>query len=136
MDYSDKTRRPMSEALRTAKLTEDALNFLTGTAPQPPPAPVSVAVEQPAAPPTDSLPAPNPPAPLPHPTTMLSKSPPHLSVVVPAIVSMTFRLPASLAAHLARVSAERKLRRERPYHQQDIVAEALTQWLQQHGAID
>jgi len=38
---------------------------------------------------------------------------------------MTFRLPASLAARLLEVSATRKLRRERPFHQQDIVAEPL-----------
>ena len=34
MDYSK--RRPMSDALRTAKLSEEALNFLNGTAAQPP----------------------------------------------------------------------------------------------------
>ena len=133
MDYSDKTRRPMSEALRTAKLTEDALNFLTGTAPQPPAAPVPVVAEVQTSPAADTLPAPNPPAPLAHPTSMLSKSPPHLSVVVPAIVSMTFRLPASLTARLARIAAERKLQRERPFSQQDIVAVALDDWLQQNG---
>ena len=54
-------------------------------------------------------------------------------VVIPAIVSLTLRLPASLAARLARVSAERKLRRERPFHPQDIVAEALAQWFRRHA---
>ena len=133
MDYSDKTRRPMSEALRTAKLTEDALNFLTGTAPQPPAASGPPGPEQQTSAPADALPALNPPAPLPHQTSMLSKSPLHLSVVVPAIVSMTFRLPASLTARLARVAAERKLQRERPFSQQDIVAVALDEWLQRNG---
>ena len=133
MDYSDKARRPMSEALRTAKLTEDALNFLAGPAGQPPAAPVPAVVQQQASASVDALVAPNPPAPLPHPTIMLTKSPPHLAVVVPAIVSMTFRLPASLTARLARVAAERKLQRERPFSQQDIVAVALDDWLQQNG---
>jgi len=133
MDYSDKARRPMSEALRTAKLAEDALNFLAGPAGQPPTAPMHAVVQQQASASVDALPAPNPPAPLPHPTIMLTKSSPHLAVVVPAIVSMTFRLPASLTARLARVAAERKLQRERPFSQQDIVAVALDDWLQQNG---
>ena len=133
MDYSDKARRPMSEALRTAKLTEDALNFLAGPAGQPPAAPVPAVVQQQTSASADALAAPNPPVPPPHPTIMLTKSPPHLAVVVPAIVSMTFRLPASLTARLARVAAERKLQRERPFSQQDIVAAALEEWFQRHG---
>lgn len=123
MDYSK--RRPLSEALRTA-LSEEALNFVTGAPPpaavEPPPA-VAGKVDLP----------PNPPAPVAHPTCMTLKSPPHLSVVLPAIVSMTFRLPAPVVARLARVAAERKLQRERPFSQQDIVAVALEEWLQRQG---
>jgi len=115
------------------ELTEDALNFLAGPADQLPAAPVPAVVQQQTSASVDALVAPNPPAPLPHPTIMLTKSPPHLAVVVPAIVSMTFRLPASLTARLARVAAERKLQRERPFSQQDIVAAALEEWFQRHG---
>ena len=58
---------------------------------------------------------------------------PQASVVVQGIVSMTFRLPAKLAGQLDTVAAERKERRERPFNQQDIVAEALRQWLTRQG---
>ena len=131
MNYSK--RRPMSDALRTAKLSDEALNFLNGTAAQPPAAAAAVEAEPQSSAPADTVPAPNPLTPPPHPTIMLTKSPPHLSVVVPAIVSMTFRLPASLTARLARVAAERKLQRERPFSQQDIVAVALDEWLHRNG---
>lgn len=45
---------------------------------------------------------------------------------------MSFRLPAPLSARLVKASVERKLRRERPFSQQDIVAEALDEWLKHH----
>ena len=136
MDSSDKDRRTLSEALRTGKLGQEARSFLTGTALLPPPAQLPrLTQESPFVTPDPPLP-PNPPPPPLHLNSMTMHSATHPAVVIPAIVSMTFRLPASLAAHLARVSAERKLGRQRPYHQQDIVAEALTQWLEQHGAID
>ena len=50
-----------------------------------------------------------------------------------APVSMTFRLPTELPAALLRVAMERKLRREEPFTQQDIVAEALREWLERNG---
>lgn len=46
---------------------------------------------------------------------------------------MTFRLPADLPEALLRASMERKLRRQSPFAQQDIVAEAVRQWLRRHG---
>lgn len=48
-------------------------------------------------------------------------------------VSMTFRLPADLPAILVQVSAARKVRRQSPFSQQDIVAQALREWLTKHG---
>ena len=50
-----------------------------------------------------------------------------------APVSMTFRLPPELPAALLRVAMERKLRREEPFTQQDIVAQALREWLERNG---
>ena len=44
-------------------------------------------------------------------------------------VSMSFRLSADLSARLLRVSLDRKLKRQEPFTQQDIVAEALARWL-------
>ena len=122
MDYSK--RRPMSEALQPPTLSEEARTFLTG-APAQTPQPTGVVRESLA-------PPPNPPAPPPHPMVMSAKPSPQLSVVVSAIVSMTFRLPAPLTTRLARVAAERKLQRQRPFSQQDIVAVALDEWLQRH----
>ncbi|MCX6917143.1 MAG: hypothetical protein NT167_29575 [Verrucomicrobia bacterium] len=45
---------------------------------------------------------------------------------------MSFRLPAQLSARLIEVAVRRKLRHERPFSQQDIVAEALAAWLKGH----
>ena len=64
---------------------------------------------------------------------MTVKPAPNLSVVVPAIVSMTFRLPVPLAGQLVGVASERKLQRDKPFTQQDIVAEALRQWFLRNG---
>jgi len=136
MDSSDKNRRTLTEALCTGKLSEEALTFLAGTAPSPPRAqPPAFTTEPPAPTPNPALPT-NPSPVEVHPNPMPTLTLPQHPVVIPAIVSMTFRLPASLVAQLARVSAERKLRRDRPFHQQDIVAEALRQWLGRPGILD
>ena len=48
-------------------------------------------------------------------------------------VSASFRLPLEILNALVRVSAERKIRRQKPFTQQEIVAEALAQWLEKNG---
>jgi len=50
-----------------------------------------------------------------------------------APVSMTFRLPAELPSALLRVAMERKLRGESPCTQQDIVAQAVREWLERNA---
>lgn len=50
-----------------------------------------------------------------------------------SLVSITFRVPAQLPAALLRVSADRKARRIRPFTQQEIMAEALEQWLKRNS---
>jgi len=124
MDYSDDTRRSMKDAL-----SEEARRFLSPeSTPTPHPgasSPPSSVPEEPASN------VENPPSADPHLNPMTRK--PSLSVVVPAIVSMTFRLPASLAGRLVGVATERKLQRERPFTQQDIVSEALRQWFARNG---
>ena len=50
-----------------------------------------------------------------------------------ALVSMTFRVPAELPGTLLRASADRKARRIRPFTQQEIMTEALSQWLKRNG---
>ena len=51
------------------------------------------------------------------------------------LMTQTFRLPSSIVESLLRVSMERKLKKMRPYTQQDIVAEALSEWLSSEGAL-
>jgi hypothetical protein len=50
-----------------------------------------------------------------------------------ALVSMTFRVPSDLPSALVRASADRKAKRIRPFTQQEIVADALGQWLKRNG---
>ena len=129
MDSSDDKRRSMKDTL-----SDEARRFLkpdtearADKAKTAQPIPGELDEREPAA---------NPPTPDLHHTTMAMKTTPHLSVVIPAIVSMTFRLPASLAAQLVGVATERKLQRQRPFTQQDIVAEALRQWFLRNGYVD
>lgn len=97
MDYSEKSRRTMGEAVQAAKLKDDELAFVRGAVPRSPTAPGQV------------------------------------MTTVPGSVSMTFRLPAALAATLVRAATERKLNRQRPFTQQDIVADAVLAWLTKQG---
>ena len=48
-------------------------------------------------------------------------------------VTLTVRLESDIVAALVRASAERKIRQETPYTQQDIISEALKQWLFEAG---
>jgi hypothetical protein len=48
-------------------------------------------------------------------------------------VTLTVRLESDIVAGLVRASAERKIRQETPYTQQDIISEALKQWLYEAG---
>ena len=129
MDCSDKNRRSMSEALRTAELGEDALAFVAGKASQP-------SVKLPMTAPLDQQPdirgrdsvAVAPPQ-----NGVQRPKPPEAAPVFEGIVSITVRLPSSLPLRLLRASVERKLQRKHPFTQQDIVAAALQQWLTQNA---
>jgi hypothetical protein len=48
-------------------------------------------------------------------------------------VTLTVRLESDIVAALIRASAERKIRQVIPYTQQDIISEALKQWLSETG---
>ena len=129
MDCSDKTRRSMNEALRTGELNEEALAFVTGK----PSHPVADRTSR------ERLPALTTPAPVPTPTRpeaqIQNAVSEHAEVVAAGMgtVSITVRLPGSLPPRLLRASVERKLRRETPFTQQEIVAEALEHWLKRNG---
>jgi hypothetical protein len=110
MDCSEARRRSLSQGLAASPLSEAAAAFVRGTepaarvAPEPPESqPVAEAERSPA------TPAPG------------------------GRISVTLRLPAALAEGLWRVSLERRLRQERPFAQQDIVAEAVREWLERKG---
>ncbi len=49
---------------------------------------------------------------------------------------MSFRLPAELPVALMRASMERKLRREKPFTQQEMVAQAVHEWLRRNGHLE
>lgn len=51
----------------------------------------------------------------------------------PSLVSVNYRLPEHLPTALLKASVDRKVRKVSPATQQEIVAEALTQWLQANG---
>ena len=123
MDYSGRTRRTMGEALQTAGLSPEELTFVSGETSSPKAAMV--------VPPSKENPLRNP--------RKASAIRPSLSreiseVFSDSTVSMTFRLPADLPEQLIRISAERKVHRQAPSSQQDIVAEALREWLATHGS--
>ena len=124
-------KRTMSEALHASNLGAEAAAFVAAGA-------------------AGSVVAGTPP-PAPAPGARANLSPVTLPPVVPAAsesafvhsplpaerrapVSMTFRLPAELPTALLRGAMERKLRGEPPYTQQDIVAQAVREWLERNGS--
>jgi len=125
-------KRTMSQALRAAELGAEAAAFVaagapggtTHTASSPGSAPDTVARPQEPTRPSEDVRPPSFEPPFRH-------SPPPAQRRAP--VSMTFRLPAELPAALLRAAMERKLRGEPPCTQQDIVAEAVREWLERHG---
>jgi hypothetical protein len=53
---------------------------------------------------------------------------------LPIRVPQTYRLPQRLVEDLARAAMERKIKRRKPWSQQDIVAEATGEWLSHHAS--
>ena len=132
MEYSNKSRRTLSQALRTDDLSAEARAFLkpTGRPPTPPavgvvPTPIVREVSQSA---TRSLACAD---------TTLDDSPPLARLADPPPparpVSMTFRLAPEIPVALLRASVERKVRQQRPFTQQEIVTEAIKHWLKVNG---
>ena len=64
-------------------------------------------------------------------------APKRATAAVPAptvLLSQTYRLPEDLIKELTKTAVDRKLARTAPWSQQDIVAEALREWLQKHAS--
>jgi hypothetical protein len=51
-------------------------------------------------------------------------------------VTMTFRLPTEIPQGLLRASTDRKIKKIRPFTQQEIASEALSQWLKKQGFLE
>ena len=132
MNCSDKTRRTMGEALGPANLSAEALAFLKPNLAKPLSKP-----SPPVNPPLDGLSTGS--APLPaaapelQPIPEVAETKPADGPGGPGLVSMTFRVPAAIAFALLRASADRKMRRQTPFTQQEIIAEATRQWLRENG---
>jgi len=128
-------KRTMDQALQAANLGLEAATFISAGAIQRAVVPVSAAD------------APNPLGQAFRSASSASLAPtiPAVGITTPAFVhsplpqkpqgpvSMTFRLPAELPPALLRVAMERKLRGEKPFTQQDIVAIALREWLERNA---
>jgi hypothetical protein len=106
-----KNRRTLGQSLQKNRLSEAAIAFVNGPASQP--LETHGDSPQPCRAETVTATA----------TDLTTDSP------SPGSVSMTFRLPAELSSRLLRVSLDRKLKREKPFTQQDIIAQALALWL-------
>ena len=121
-------RRTLSAALQTGNLTDAALDFVkAGTAK---PAPDAVA----------STVVPAKPSTVEEPHRAANSVERRLRIgddgdveAEAGLVSLTVRVPRIVPPGLLLASVDRKLKRQRPWTQQEIVAEALTHWLQEHG---
>ena len=124
-------RRTLTTALQPPSLSPEAVALIKEGTPKPQTqAPVLTLAEKPRDPvPETRLPTHiSELAPSPKPKAQKEK-PPELV----AMVSMTCRVPAKIPQELLKASSERKLKKLRPFTQQDIVSEALTEWLQKNG---
>lgn len=136
----------MSAALRPVELTPEAISLIREGSPK-----SLTAAPGPAAPPEESprpeiLAAPEksePEAPPAAESESAASSPKVKGKVAQfkepapaareALVSTSFRVPETLLEGLLRAASERKLKRQRPFTQQEIVADALSTWLKRGG---
>ena len=121
------TKRTMSQALRASNLGAEALAFVAAGAATTPTA--EPELEHAGA--SSLCEVTNTPPPTAQRAPSFVCSPLPLERRAP--VSITVRLPAELPPALLRVAMERKLRGARPFTQQDIVAEALRDWLERNA---
>ena len=112
-----KNRRTLSQSLQTNNLSEAAIAFVNGSAPQS--RETNGNSHHSESMDDDAVTA--------------AEAEPSADSPFPGTVSMSFRLPAELSARLLRASLDRKLKREKPFTQQDIIAEALAHWLKKRG---
>jgi hypothetical protein len=115
-------RRTLSAALQTGSLTEQALDFVkAGSATPTPEAPVAAPV-QPAGGREPRREATGLRLPL------SEEAEPDAG-----LIAITVRVPHGVPSALLLASVDRKLKRHRPWTQREIVSEAITHWLKEHG---
>lgn len=135
-------RRPMSAALRISDLRPEEVAFIKAGTPQPklvepaddtgtPPAPAEDKVtevtntEPTAVSKPESSGKPRPLKPRmnrePEPEPLAHR------------INLSIRVPVEIPEGLLRASTDRKLKRIKPNTQQEMAAEAITEWLQRHG---
>ena len=121
-------RRTMSAVLQTGDLSGEASAFLAAGNPKPFQAnAVSAAAPPPQAAGGEEIRPANPPEPRFRVNDRGDEEP------EAGLVSLTVRVPRILLPGLLLASVDRKLKRKRPFTQQEIVTEAITAWLKTHG---
>ena len=139
-------RRPMSQALRTAELPVGAMDFIKAGTPQPMNRVTSAAeaipppVSEPSRVDVDAVSAALPrelseaERPVAKPTKPRVPREPEPEALPPRnLVTLSIRVRPEITDALLRAATERKLLRLKAHRQQEIAAEALTQWLVRHG---
>jgi hypothetical protein len=105
-------------------ISDEEREFIEAGKPQP--STKATVREETPAPKDEEPPAPRKPA--------APKKAPSVAALPPVLVSQTYRLPADLVKELTKTAVSRKLDRTPPWSQQDIVAEAVREWLQKHAS--
>jgi hypothetical protein len=127
----------MSAALKAVELTPEAMAFIkegTGNLERPTLAPAPSK-------PIETMPAPEPLEPVPERPvespkinrSRITVQRPDVGSPSAGVVGLSFRLPEHLHMALMQASFDRKMNRQKPWTQQEMVADALTGWLKKQG---
>jgi len=142
---TESARRSMSQALRTAELPAEALELIRAGNPKPvsdrtimAASPVETGASISEKKPAEVAPPERPTDPKETATneaikTNRSRTKEDESGLGGIIVTASFRLPAEIPNALLRASVDRKIKKLKPWTQQEIAAEALNQWLKRNG---
>jgi len=121
----------MAEALQTPNFTPEALELIQEGTPKPK-TQTPILAPPPTAKPLEAPEKPSPEAvTTPKPKPQKEKAPEQ-----PVLVALGFRVPLEISQALLKISSERKLKRLRPFTQQEIVAEALSEWIKKNDVAD
>lgn len=118
-------RRSLSQSLPMADLPAEAWDLIKQGSPQP--------VAEPRK--TVELPKPRP-SPVKAVRDPIEAQEEGEGVKARGLVPLSVRVQSDLADKLLKVAFERKMQRKAPFSQQDIVTQAVTQWLRKGGYLD